>query len=182
MFTRFVTFLLALSIFSVTAHASAQNGLKEAFDELNYTLTVEWDQKDKVVYNKAMDKFNTTLASLQEQGLSTQEMVEFVKSEVKDAKVAKELQTAFNMIQINRMSPADASNYMMETMRRSYNQGASWNGSGVVVGVFVAVLLVAAAVATGVIVWSGPKCGHSYSKCGATCEGFDCDDNYCCWD
>ena len=38
--------LLALMIFVGSAEAAAGNGLKEAFDEFQYAMSVEWDQKD----------------------------------------------------------------------------------------------------------------------------------------
>lgn len=181
MMTRIITFILALSIFTVSAHASTQDGLKEAFNELNFALTVDSDGTDKATHDAAMKKFNESLAALQAQGLTNEQMVDFVKKEVKDARIAKDIETAMNMIALNKMSPAEASNYMMETMRRSYSKGASWNGSGVAIGIIIAVFVVAAAVATGVIVWNGPKCGYSYTQCGATCSGLNCSDNYCCW-
>jgi hypothetical protein len=144
-FKKFITLVMAVTLFSVSAHANTQNGLKAAFDEMNYALSVEWDQKDQAFYQDQLKKFTQTVRELQKQGLSNQQMIEFAKSQVKDSKVAKDLETAFSMITINKMSSEDASKYMMESMKRAYNGGVSWNGD-VLVYLAVGLLIVALAV------------------------------------
>lgn len=144
MLKKLFAFSLITCLFVVQAHATTHNGLKAAFDDLNYALSVEWDQQDRSFYDAQMEKFKSTLSSLQGQGLSNQELVDFTLSQVKNEKLAKDLETAFTMISINKMSQSEAQRYVTEVMNRSYNQGASWNG-GAVVGVLVAVILVAVA-------------------------------------
>lgn len=146
MLKKFIAFFMILSIFTVQANASTHEGLKAAFDELNYSLTVEWDQKDKEFHGEQMKKFAATVRDLQAKGLTNAQMIEFVKSEVKNAQVAKDLETAFNMIQINKMSSAEANKYILDTMKKSYSAGASWSGE-VFVYLAVGVLIVALAIA-----------------------------------
>ena len=170
MFKKIMALMMVVSIFTVNAHAVSQNGLKAAFDELNYSLTVEWDQKDKDFYANQMKTFSGSLRDLQSKGLTNAQLVEFVKSEVKDAKVAKDLETAFNMIAINKMSSEEASKYMVETMKKSYSAGASWNGE-VFIYLAVGLLIVAAAIALG-----GSASGSSNGGGGYYCsEVFVCD-------
>lgn len=145
MFRKILTLFMVFALFTVQAHASTQNGLKAAFDELNYSLTVEWDQKDRAVYEAHMKKFNQTIRELQKQGLTNQEMIAFAKSKIKNAKVAKDLETAFTMVTINKMSSEEASQYMLDSMKRSYSNGASWNGE-VVVYLVVGLLIVGLAI------------------------------------
>lgn len=176
MFKKLITMMLVVSVFTVNAHAVTNNGLKAAFDELNYALTVEWDQKDKAFYTEQMKNFTSTLRELQSKGLTNNQLVDFVKSEVKNEKVARDLETAFSMIQINKMSSEEASKYMVETMKKSYSAGASWNGD-VIIYLAVGLLLVAAAVA----VASGN--GHaSYSGNGYYCNDYYVCDSYCYYD
>jgi hypothetical protein len=146
MFKKLIALMMVISMFTVSANAATQTGLKAAFDELNYSLSVEWDQTNKDFYSAQMKKFSSSVNALQAKGLTNAELVAFVKSEVKDARVAKDLETAFNMIQINKMTSEDASKYMVETMKKSYSTGASWNGE-VFVYLAVAVLIVGIAVA-----------------------------------
>ena len=186
MFKKLIALMMVVSIFTVSAHATTQNGLKAAFDELNYSLTVEWDQKDKDFYSKEMKKFTETLRGLQSKGLTNAQLVEFVKSEVKNEKVSRDLETAFNMIAINKMSSEEASKYMVETMKKSYSAGASWNGE-VFIYLAVGLLIVAAAIALGGASSGSSNGGDYYCNevyvCDTECYydyywGYTCND-YC---
>ena len=146
MFKKLIALMMVLSIFTVQANAATNDGLKAAFDELNYALTVEWDQKDKVFHETQMKNFTASIRDLQAKGLTNAQLVEFAKSQVKNAQVAKDLETALNMIQINKMSGAEANKYILDTMKKSYSAGASWNGE-VFIYLAVGVLIVALAVA-----------------------------------
>lgn len=168
MFKKLIALMMVVSIFTVNAHAVSQNGLKAAFDELNYSLTVEWDQKDKDFYTAQMKKFSAQLRDLQGKGLTNAQLVEFVRAEVKNEKVAKDLETAFNMISINKMSSEEASKYMVETMKKSYSAGASWNGE-VFIYLAIGLLIVAAAIALG-----GSSSGSSNGG------GYYCSEVYVC--
>lgn len=146
MFKKLITLMMVLSIFTTQANASTNDGLKAAFDDLNFALTVEWDQKDKAFHEGQMSKFTAALRDLQSKGLTNSQLIDFAKAEVKNAQVAKDLETALNMIQINKMSPSEANKYILDTMKKSYSAGASWNGE-VFVYLAVGVLIVALAIA-----------------------------------
>lgn len=190
MFKKLVTLMLAVAFTTTTAFANTNSGLKAAFDELNYSLTVEWNQKDKAFYDAQMAKFKTTLKDLQAKGLSNAELISFVKSEVKDAKVARDMETAFTMIQIQKMSQSEAANYMTETMKKSYSVGASWNGDAVMyIGLGVLLVVVALSVAAGGVYsgGGGGYCNEVY-VCDTYCYndyywGYICEDDcgYSCY-
>ena len=196
MFKKFITLMMVIAIFTVQAHATTQNGLKAAFDEMNYALTVEWDQQDKNFYEGQLKKFTATVRELQKAGLTNAQMIDFAKSQVKDAKVAKDLETAFSMITINKMSSEEASRYMMDSMKRAYSNGASWNGD---VLVYLAVGLLIVALAVGLSGSGGSssgsntggiytcydncyyydyQCGYDYWGWPVYCESYTCD-NIC---
>lgn len=145
MFKKFFMSSLVFCLFAVQANAATHNGLKNAFDELNYSLNVEWDQVDKEFYNKAQENFASSLKDLRAQGLSNQELINFALSEVKDAKVRRDLETAFNMITINKMNQIEAHAYITEVLSKSKTQGASWNGGSALAGFLVLALFVAVA-------------------------------------
>jgi hypothetical protein len=182
--------MMVVSIFTVQAHATTQNGLKAAFDEMNYTLTVEWDQKDQSVYEAQLKKFTAVVRDLQKSGMTNAQMIDFAKSEIKDAKVAKDLETAFSMITINKMSSEEASKYMISSMKRAYSNGASWNGDAViylVAGLLIVALAVGLASGnTTVSVGTGcyDECYYYDYTCGYDiwgpyyCEAYACD-TYC---
>lgn len=144
MFKKLFAFSLIFCFLVVNANAATHNNLKAAFDELNYALSVDWDQKDQDFYKSQMEKFNTTLASLQAQGMTNQEMIDFTLSQLKNENMRKDLQTALTMVQINKMDPKEAQRYVTDVMNKSYSRGASWGGE-VIVGAVVLVLIVAVA-------------------------------------
>ena len=186
MFKKLIALMLVLSIFTVQAHASTNDGLKAAFDELNYALTVEWDQKDKDFHADQMRKFTATIRDLQSKGLTNAQLVDFAKSQVKNAQVAKDLETALNMIQINKMSPSEANKYILDTMKKSYSAGASWNGE-VFIYLAVGVLIVALAVAlAGSSTGPGPTPNNNcYYDDVYVCDTYCYDDyywGYSCYD
>lgn len=169
MFKRIIALMMLLSVFSVHADVVSGNNLKTVFDELNYSLTVEWDQQDKKFYNEQMKKFQGEVAKLQAQGLSNAELVEFAKSQIKDEKTAKDLETVFNVIEINKLDQKEARALVLDTFGKSYSQGASWAGDVAIVAAAVILLILVVAIAA-----STPSSG------GYT--GGGCYDEYVCYD
>lgn len=172
MFRKMFAFVIALSLFSVTAQASTQNGLKAALDELNYSLNVEWDQKDQTFYKAKVEAFSKTVAELQAQGLSNADVLALVKAESKDANFAKEMETALGLVSLSKMAPTEASNFMKDAMSKSSSQGANWSGGASTALLGVGILLVIVAVIAG---------GGAVSS-GGSCD-YICSDyygDYCC--
>lgn len=185
MFKKLIALMLIVSMFAVQANASTNQGLKTAFNELNFALTTEWDQKDKTFYEAKMKEFSATLRDLQAKGLTNAQLIDFAKSEIKDAKAAKDLETAMSMVQLHKMSSADASKYVLEAMKKSYSSGASFNGEVIVyLAVGVLIVAIAVAVATGnasVVVDNGCYYREVYT-CDTVCYndyywGYECYDD-----
>lgn len=178
MITKFFSMFIVFAMLTVQSHATTQNGLKTAFDELNFALTVEWDQKDKNFHDAQLKKFSQTVRDLQAQGLTNAQLVDFAKSQIKDQKLAKEIETTFTMIQVNKMSAQEANKYVLDTVKNFYSTGASWNGE-VFVYLAVGVLVVALAIA----IAAAPSTGGGYGG-GSGCyyqDVYVCDD-YCYYD
>lgn len=174
MFKKLFAFSMIFCMLVVQANAVTHNGLKAAFDDLNYALSVEWDQTDRAFYSAQMEKFTAQVKSLQEQGLTNQELMDFALTQVKDEKAAKDLQTAFTMITINKMSPKEAQRYVTDVMNKSYSRGASWGGE-VIVGAVVLILIIAvvAIVAGKARVNENEACYEVYT-CEDYCTGSLC--------
>lgn len=150
MFKKFMAIFMIMSMFTAQANASVNQGLKTIFDELNYSLNVEWDQKDKSFYDKQMKSFGEKLNKLQANGLSNRDLIEFAKSEVKDEKIAQNIEAALNLVQINKMKPEEARKFALQTVSKSYATGANYSSSGAaMVAVVLAVALVAVVLAAG---------------------------------
>jgi hypothetical protein len=185
-FKRLIALMMVLSIFTATANATPNSDLKTAYQELRYALDVEWDQKDKGFVADQTKKFNDTVRELQLSGkLNNADMLEFIKAEVKDPNIQRDIEIAFSKVFIEKMSPSQAAKMMEDTLaQHAFNRGASWNGNvaySIIVGLVVVALVVAAA--TGNLVVVVPSCRY-VDVCETTCYydswGFRrCYDN--CW-
>lgn len=167
MFKRMMTLVLALTIFSVQANTGSNNSLKAAFDELNYSLTVEWDQKDRAFYDAQVEKFNGKIKELQAAGLTQSEIMSFATSQVKDKNLAKELELAYTQISLNKLSGNEARKVILDTFSKSYSRGANWSGDaflyGAIIVIIAAAIIVAAASGAPVTVTTGPVCYDQYN-------------------
>lgn len=170
MFKKFFSSLTLFCLLIGQTNAATGNSLKAAFDELNYSLTVEWDQKDNAFYNQAQEKFARAVKELQAQGLTNKQLMDFAVSSVNDEKLAKDIQTALSMVMINKMSQTQAHKYVTDMLAKSYTKGASWNGG---VGAAIGTIIVIVAVVAVALVVSG----NARVKDGCY-EVYQCDD-YC---
>lgn len=129
MLKRIFAIMSLLVLFIVQAHAVADNGLKAAFDELNYSLSVEWDQQDQNFYKETMSKFTGQISDLQKSGLTNEELVNFTLSQLKDKKLQADVEKTFALVELNKMSAEQAQDHVKQLVNHSYNRGASWGGS-----------------------------------------------------
>ena len=179
MFKKLITLMMVVSIFTVQAHAVTENGLKQAFDEMTYSIE-QSDPSDKAAVESQLKKFTAVVRDLQKKGLSNQQMIDFAKSEIKDQKVAKDLETAMNMIKINRMDSEEASKYMLETLKGSLSKGASCNGE-VFIYIAVGLLIVALAVGLANGNVSAGTGGGGYYNCYDDCYYYSYSCGYDYW-
>lgn len=174
MLKKFVTLIMIFSMFTAQANVATSQGLKAIFDELTFSLNVEWDQKDKSFYDAQMKKFTEQLKQLQVAGLSNKDLVEFAKDQVKNEKVAENIEAAMNLIQINKMKPEEARKFALDVVAKSYVTGANYSSSGTVI---VAAVLIVALVA--VVIAAG---GNFYVASSSYCNNvYVCDDYYDYW-
>jgi hypothetical protein len=142
-------FLSLLILISVPTQAMANEGLKYAFDELNYSLSIEWDQNNKEFYDSALEKFKTTVQILQAQGLSNKEIIDFSVAQVKNKKFGADIKYAFDVIEAEKLNQTEAQDLMLEVINKTYNKGASWEvypGGFITYGfVAIGILILAAA-------------------------------------
>lgn len=174
MFKKFFVGFLAFAFVSVQANAVSNNSLKTAFDELNYALSVEWNQTDRAFYDAQMGKFTEQVKALQAQGLTNAELVEFATSNIKDANLAKEVKNAMTLVQINKLPANEARKMVMETISKTYNRGASWSSDGILYGALIVLIIVAVIAAAG--------SGGGSSSGGSNGGGTTCYDEYVCYD
>jgi hypothetical protein len=156
---------LALSFFILSAHANigTQGSLKMAFDELNYALTVEWDQKDKDFYQKEVNSFNKKINQLRSEGMTNQEFLDFMISNIQDEVAANDLKQFYALASAQKLSQIEIESMSRELINRHYARGADWIGTVMLIGAGAIVLIVGI---TALVVWdlqrNQDNCGYDY--------------------
>lgn len=119
---------MALVCLSFSAFANVDSKIAPIFDELEYKLAVEWDQKDQTFYNNAVANFESELATLAEQGVQPSEVLAYLQSNIKDQKVANELTDLVGSIDMASMSLEDTKSLIKEYVDGMNNTGANYSG------------------------------------------------------
>jgi hypothetical protein len=143
MFKRISVLLVAMLIFTTNSFAASQSGLKEAFNEFNYSVSVEWDQKDKAFYDQQVKKLQAEMQVQQANGVTNADLVQFVISESKNESLKKDLSLVLLQMKINQMSQAEALAIVKDKLNKTYAEGASWSGRGDQIIIGLVVVLVA---------------------------------------
>lgn len=138
----FIHCALAFLFLSTQSMASPVNGLKEALDELNYSLTVEWDQADPAFYEEQNEIFKQRLVALGEQGVSNDQLMHTALQLVNDQGQKKEVEILFSKILSGQMDDESLTNSVMNLSENMYSAGASWNGRTTLISV-IAIVAVA---------------------------------------
>lgn len=175
MVSKLFSFFLIIVTLMVHAQATTHKGMKSVFDELHYSLSVEWDQKDEAFFNAQSEKFRKELRSLQDQGVSRQEILKTLLNEIQDKKLAKDIETTFSLISINGLQPEEAEAHIKNLIDRSYKTGASWSGGSVVLGMvlMVAIIAVVSVIYKDQLMEKGEECYMTW-KCHENCTITGC--------
>jgi hypothetical protein len=140
---KIIVGLLSICLLMSQAMAGHTDGLKQAFDELNYSLNVEWDQEDPQFLTDKKEEFYSKLAKLKVAGLTTEEMLSFTLSNIKDQQAAKEIDSLFSLLVSNQLKEDEAYSQILNIMDKSYNRGASWSGRTAVLIIVPTILVIA---------------------------------------
>lgn len=176
MFKRLSTLLLAFA-FVTTASASTvgAHSIKAAIDEFNFAMTVEWDQQDQAFYQAQMKKFLANLNTLRAQGATTAEIIDVAVSTIKNEKLALEMKSILELIEVEKLSVEEAQAMLLEATKNSSSTGASWSSDawvwiGPVLGIAVLLALL-----------SGGSSNGSTTTDPGTNPGYTCGYNYSCY-
>jgi len=143
-----VRFALMALLLSSQVMASSGAGFKEAIDELNYSLTVEWDQADQGFYEKQKDAFSQKLLELSEQGMTNEELIQQALRQIKDETLKRDVELLFSRLMKEEIGQESLNIFTQTLSEGMYSNGASWNGRATVITIvaIVAVATVAAIV------------------------------------
>lgn len=119
-----ISFFMIFSVIVGHASAASQSGLKNAFDELSYSLNVEWDQEDMTFFNAQKDKFAATVKA---EGISPNQLVEILNEEITDVQTRRDIVEAFQLVKSKNMTQEEAQEHIMNVLSQTYAEGAHWN-------------------------------------------------------
>ena len=135
MFKKITALFLVMSfthVYAVTPvqeSFSAANEINRSFDELNYRLNVEWDQKDSKYVKEAFADFEKNIMTLQAQGLSNKELTQYTLDKIKDKKTRDEVNEITKVINEKQMSSEEARDFAVSKLSKMYSLGTNWTGS-----------------------------------------------------
>ncbi|MGK0367907.1 MAG: hypothetical protein ACI9QD_001047 [Thermoproteota archaeon] len=175
MLKRIFAIMLLCSLVTAQANVVNTGSLKTIFNELNFALTVEWDQKDKKFYKAQMKKFQSEITNLQKTGLSNAELIQFAKSQLKNEKVAADLEVALNLVQVSKLDAKESRKLVLDTIGKSHTTGASWAGDAATVAAATLLVILVVAIAISV-----PSTGGGNN--GGGNNGGYCYDEEICYD
>lgn len=138
------SFTHAFAMAPVQETSALSKALDATFNEMNYSLNVEWDQKDQVYFNNTVDGFENQVKDLQDQGLTNKELIEYTLSKVKDRQTQKDIAEISKVISETEMTPDQARDFALEKLNSTHSQGASWSGSrmGIKMVVILAIIII----------------------------------------
>lgn len=124
-----VAFCFSMNVFAATGSI---NALELAVDEYQYSLSVEWDQKDSTFYDAQTKIFFAKLQKLiKDEGLSQKEIMDFVGKKMNDKNALEALKAKAALLG-KAQNSEELAKFVKDASKDFYAQGASWNGSSAV--------------------------------------------------
>ena len=163
---RFISALLCFCLsFNVLAASGSVQELEKAVDDYQYSLTIEWDQKDSKFMTEKTENFYKTLSSLMENGLTQKEIMDLVSRKTTNPKEIEAMAMRLKMLADGATSSSELAKLMAENSKNFYSTGASWEGYYYTTG---GIILVVAAL-VGYSIWF-----ESQRTCVATAQATQC--------
>ena len=142
--------VLALTMMCLVPFTQARaevTSLDSAIQQFQYTMTVQWDQKDQTVRQQAITTFTGQIVALEKAGVSKEEILEAIKTKVLDAQTAKDIDSLISIAKEKNLSQAEMQNLAIGYIKKTQQQGASWSSEAtltvVLVGLLVGLVVVA---------------------------------------
>lgn len=185
---KILSLILALT-FSMQAFSSTvKEGLEKALNEYEYSMVVEWDQKDQAAAEKFTHEFSLALQNLKDQGLTHEELLSYIEGRVKDKEKFETIKASAALSGKNASSAMEIAKVLESNMEHMGLKGASWNGSVAYLLAAAPIILLTALIINTYIWNTSHRCvaAHTYESCGyetyCTDYDYDYDGNQYCED
>lgn len=110
-----------------TAATLSEKKIDEVFNRLQYSLNVEWDQKDQSMLDTIKNEFEANLLASK---ISPDEMQAFMEDEFLTGEAKTEYSRMMNAVKTQNLSEAQASELAMNFVLKNYKDGAHFYGKG----------------------------------------------------
>jgi len=151
--------LVSNSTFGTTASVAAQVDhlqlIGNTFDQFRFKMTVEGNTANPGFQAQATNDFREELARLQKQGVSSGEIMSYLRSSILDASTRQD----FDLMMANlspQASPEEVNNIVMQFMSAKYQDGTSYS-AGAVASIALAVVVAGAITFFLIMATSGTK-------------------------
>lgn len=181
---KFASGLLALTmamVFPMVQVQAQETTLDSAISNLQYRLTVEWDQKDLGAQKKIMSDFAAELDQLKKQGVTDQEIFKSLSAKAFDAQTSKDIENLAKYAKANNLDQKQIRKLVVDYANKSQKLGTSWSSEatvGIVIGIVLVVVLIAALTGN-VTVSTGYYYDSCYDDCYYDYYGYYYCDTYC---
>ena len=129
-FLGLLAMVFCLNSFAATGVA---DDFARLVDDYQYSLTVDWDQKNPAVEDQITKKFFLGLDQLtKEKGLKIEEIEKMVTAKVKDPKALEAIRVKIALLGKNP-NQREVMELLKAESKNLYSAGASWNGEAVMV-------------------------------------------------
>lgn len=148
---------------NVFAASASQADFERSLDNLQYSMTVEWDQKDQDFYNQVSEKFFGEMEQMMaNQQLNQEQVLSVLEKKVANKKALEAIKLKLALM--GKVSEKDLAQVLKDNSKDLYSAGASWNGDivqPVIIGVVV--------LAVGYLIWF-----HATHECNSYNTMYTC--------
>ena len=134
---KIISLFTVIALVSNTAFASSVTNpvthdqmIAKAFDGFRYQMTVAVDPTDSQFQAKATENFKMRMAELQAKGISSEEVMNYMRASMLDVSTRNEFDRMLKTMSFDQVSSEQAGNMAMQFMAGKYQQGASYAGGG----------------------------------------------------
>lgn len=161
---KILSIVLSLCLtMNVLAASGTVSEFEKSLDNLQYSLTVEWDQKNQDVYEKLSQKFFDDMEHMMaNQQLTQEQIIAVLEKKVANKKALEAIKLKLSLM--GKVNESQLAEVLKESSKEMYTQGASWNGD-----VVTPVIIGVAVLAIGYLIWF-----HATHECNSYNTSYSC--------
>ncbi len=161
---KILSIVLSLCLtMNVLAASGTVSEFEKSLDNLQYSLTVEWDQKNQDVYEKVSQKFFDEMEHMMaNQQLTQEQIISVLEKKVANKKALEAIKLKLSLM--GKVNESQLAEVLKESSKEMYTQGASWNGD-----VVTPIIIGVAVLAIGYLIWF-----HATHECNSYNTSYSC--------